>query len=90
MERKSAPHIGQMLRGYVKQKRISQSGWARKQGVGPKTIARYLKQPAMRIDTLFNISQMLNYNFLQDIAAELPAELPPGRTADQSATVAAL
>jgi hypothetical protein len=44
----------------------------------------------MRVDTLFKISQMLNYNFLQDIAAELPADMPPGRTADQSATVAAL
>jgi hypothetical protein len=90
MERKSAPHIGQILRGYVKKKRISQSGWARKQGVSPKTVAGYLKHPGMRVDTLFKISQMLNYNFLQDIAAELPADMPPGRTADQSATVAAL
>lgn len=74
---KAAPHIGQMLRKHVKQKRIFQSGWARKQGITAKAIGNYLKRPTMRIDTLFTICQVLEYNFFTDIAQQLPAELPP-------------
>jgi len=72
-----APEIGPMLRKYVKAKRIYQSGWARKMGFNPKTIARYLKRKTMMIDTLFTISQTLNYNFLREIAELLPADMPP-------------
>jgi hypothetical protein len=72
-----APHIGNRLRQYVKQNRLFQSGWARQQGVSAKTIATYLKNPAMRVDTLFTICQVLEYNFFKEIANALPAQLPP-------------
>lgn len=81
---KEAPHIGNMLRAYVKKKRIFQSGWAREQGIQPKNVLAYLKRPNMRIDTLFTICQVLNYNFFKEIAAMLPSELPPA-TEDPSA-----
>lgn len=74
---KDAPHIGNMIRKHVKEKRLFQSGWARQQGVTPKTIASYLKNPAMRTDTLFTICQVLNQNFFRQIADSLPANLPP-------------
>src|SRR5688572_8888625 len=77
MENTQAPHIGKMLRDYVKKHRIYQSGWAKKSGLNPKTIAQYLKQPTMQIDTLMTICQTLNYNFMKDIAALLPADMPP-------------
>lgn len=81
---KEAPHIGNMLRKYVKTKRIFQSGWARQQGVKAKTIATYLKNPSMRIDTMFNICQQLEYNFFKEISDTLPPGLPP-QTEDASA-----
>lgn len=75
--RMQAPHIGQMLKKHVRKYRLFQSGWARQQGVTPKTIATYLKNPTMRIDTLFLICQVLEYNFFTEIARQLPGELPP-------------
>ena len=77
LPRKDAPHIGNMIKKYVKEKRLFQSGWARQQGVTPKAIAHYLKNPSMRTDTLFTICQVLNYNFFRQIADTLPATMPP-------------
>jgi hypothetical protein len=87
---KAAPHTGNMLKAHVKKHRIFQSGWARQQGVTQQTIARYLKQPTMRIDTLYTICQTLHYNFLQEIATTLPSTMPPVPPASQQAEVAAL
>lgn len=86
----TAPHTGNMLREYVKKHRIFQSGWARQQGVSGQTKARYLKQPTMRIDTLYAVCQTLHYNFLQEIAATLPATMPRQQPPGQQAEVAAL
>ena len=72
-----SPHIGQFLRKYVKEKRIYQAAWGRRQGVTAVTIARYFKRETMKITTLFTISQVLKYNFIREIADQLPAELPP-------------
>lgn len=77
MDEIQAPDIGKLLRAYVKKHRIYQSGWARKKGISPKSVARYLKQPGMMVDTLFAICQTLNYNFLKEIAALLPPDMPP-------------
>ena len=76
-EFKKPEHIGQRLKKYVKEKRLFQSAWARDQGVNQVTIARYFKRETMRITTLFTISQVLKYNFIREIADQLPAELPP-------------
>jgi hypothetical protein len=71
------PHIGNMLKQYVKKHRIFQSGWARQQGVTTGAIAAYLKNPTMRVDTLFAVCQVLEYNFFREIANTLPVHLPP-------------
>jgi transcriptional regulator with XRE-family HTH domain len=73
----TAFHIGNMLKAYVKKHRISQSGWARVQGISAEQVAKYLKQPDMQVDTLFTICQTLKYNFIKEIAALLSAEFPP-------------
>lgn len=72
-----APNIGQMLKKHVRKYRLFQSGWARQQGVTPKTIGTYLKNPTMRIDTLFLICQVLEYNFFTEIAQQLPDKMLP-------------
>lgn len=71
------PHIGTMLKTYVKKKRISQAAWARAQGIRDATVMRYFKHPDMRIHTLITISKVLKYNFLKDLLDTVPADLPP-------------
>lgn len=73
---KNIPHIGTFLYDYVKQKRIRQTGWAAKQNISPRNISKFLKNPDMRCSTLFKICQALNYNFMYDIAAMLPPDMP--------------
>lgn len=85
-----APHIGNMLRQYVKKRRIFQSGWARESGLHPSTVATYLENPSMRVDTLFAICQTLKHNFFREIADMLPPELEPKAAIDRDAEVDAL
>jgi transcriptional regulator with XRE-family HTH domain len=77
MNRITPPDIGAILKTYVKKHRLRQNGWARQEGKNRRTIAKYLKGSDMRVSTLLEICQALNYNFLRDIAAMLPPEMPP-------------
>ena len=87
---KELPHIGKILRAFVDKKKIPQSWWSRQAGVSEKTIATYLKNPTIRLDTLFKICQQLEYNFIREIADALPDNLPPEKVIDQSAKIAEL
>jgi cell division protein FtsB len=84
------PDIGQMLKQYVDDNRLSQAAWARRANVNYSTIVKYIKQPTMRVDTLMAVCEQLEYNFLRDIADTLPPNLPPLAAIDQSAELAAL
>ncbi len=77
---KTSPHIGDMLKQYVKQRRIYKAGWARHQNVQWKTVAGYLKKPSIQTKTLFAICHVLKYNFFADLAATLPPEYPHSPT----------
>jgi len=72
-----APNIGAILKAHVKKYRVRQSGWARQEGLNVNTINDYLKRKDMRISTLLDISQALNYNFFKQIADLLPTDMPP-------------
>lgn len=76
-ERLIPPNIGEMLKKYAKEKRIFKAAWSRHQGVTKQTITRYFKKSTMQVSTLFDISQILKYNFIRDIADSLPADMPP-------------
>ena len=80
MNRIAPPDIGDILKKHVKKHRLRQNGWARQEGKNRRTIAKYLKGKDMHVGTLFTICQALNYNFLRDIAAMLPPEMPPHYT----------
>ncbi len=71
------PHVGEMLRKYVKDHRLYQSGWARMQGMKPSTIAGFFKKPVLPLGTLYDVCQILKYNFIREIADTLPAEFGP-------------
>lgn len=85
-----APHIGQTLKQYVDDNRLSQAAWARRANVNADTVAKYLKRPSMRVDTLMAVCEQLEYNFLRDIANTLPPTLPPLAPKDQTMELAAL
>lgn len=70
-------HIGEMLYKHIRQHRYFQSVLARDLGISQKSVWQYKKRKTMRVDTLLNLCQSLNYNFLRDIAALLPADMPP-------------
>ena len=71
------PHIGKILKKYIKDNRLHQVAWARKQGVQDETIIGYFKKSTMQTSTLFDICQILKYNFIREIADALPADMPP-------------
>lgn len=71
------PHIGKILKKHAVKNSIFQSVWARQQGLNSKTIGKYFKKESMQAGTLFNICQVLKYNFFREIADSLPADLTP-------------
>lgn len=90
MIKKELPDIGKMLRDFIDKNKIAQSWWSRAQDVNYKTVTRYLKSPTMKLETLYEICQILEYNFIREIADTLPDTLPPAKPIDQSEKVAAL
>lgn len=74
---KTIEHIGARLRKFVDEKRIKQANWARAQGIQPRVIGRYFKKADMKLGTLFTICQTLKYNFIREIAGQLPSDFPP-------------
>ena len=65
---------------YTKEHRTRIQGWAFQQGINSRSVQRYFKNPDMRVSTLFTISQVLEYNFIHDIAGMLPADLKHAAT----------
>jgi hypothetical protein len=71
-------HIGNLIKKYVKEKRIVQAAWARNMSVDDRTVVRYFKRATMDTKRLLIISQTLKYNFFRHIADLLPPDYPPG------------
>lgn len=69
---KTAPHIGSLLRNYLKLKGIPATHLAAKIDRNHTTIASYYKNPSIQLHILCEISKALEYNFFADIAAKLP------------------
>jgi hypothetical protein len=58
-------------------------------GVSPSAVETFVKNPNAKIDTLFKICQVLNYNFFEQISAQLN-HLPPGNIPAPNAELEAL
>lgn len=76
-----SPHTGKMLRSHIRKHRYYQAALARDIGVRYKTVANFLKTPDNKVSNLWKVSFGLNYNFLSDIAAQLPPTMPCAPTA---------
>ena len=70
------PHLGEMVKNVMQEKRISQAEVARKLGVGSSTVAHYLRQPSLHFGTLWKLCIALQYDFLADFQRLYPATMP--------------
>ena len=71
---KDMPHVGELLKAFIKKNRWPKSVIARKTLRSPVTIEYFLKRPSLQIAILWEISHATHYNFIADIAAQLPAD----------------
>ncbi len=79
------PHIGRLLGKILKTRNVSRAVMARTMGVSTSVPVRYAQTSSMLTSTLWDISQVLEYNFFADIAALLPPEFDSGVVADTTA-----
>ena len=68
-----APHSGDLLTTYFKEKRIRKSALARVMNRRPDTIYGFEKNSSIQTAILWELCHALQYNFFADIAAQLPA-----------------
>ena len=75
------PHFGQMLKAHMRKHRYYQSALARDIGMRRESLADLLKRPDSKFSRLWHICFALRYNFLSDLAAQLPPTMPCAPTA---------
>jgi hypothetical protein len=73
------PHNGEMLKAHFAEKRIRKAALARLMHIQPSQLLQYTKRANLPAQVLWDISQHLQYNFLAEIALQLPSSLaqPP-------------
>lgn len=72
------PHVGNMISEFMKARFISQSEGARRIGVTPSQMSKYLKSPTLQTHTLWKFCVALEHDFLSDLAKKNPAyQTPP-------------
>lgn len=67
-------HNGKMLADYFAKYSVNRSELARKIGVAPSTVMKYLESESLQFRILWNISLALKHNFVAELAAQLPSE----------------
>lgn len=68
-------HNGKMLTDYFTQHSINKAELARKMGLSPSTIQRYLEGDSLQFRILWKLSLALKHNFLAELTAQLPSEI---------------
>ncbi len=68
------PHIGQLVKKVIEDKKLSQAEVARRMAVSPNSLTNYLRQPSLQFGILWNLGIALEYDFL----TELTDYYPPG------------
>lgn len=73
---KSYQHNGKMLADYFAKYQVNRSALARQLGVSPSTVMKYLESESLQFRILWGISLALNHNFIADLTAQIPVEMP--------------
>ena len=68
------PHLGTMLKTYIKLHNIMMTHLAKSINRNITNISNFNKQPSFQTAILWELSHALNYNFFMDLAWELPPE----------------
>ncbi len=71
-----APHTGEMMDKHMRLYRFHKSALARKIDLNYKTVVNIMRRPDNNVSTIWNICHALRYNFLSDLAAQLPPDMP--------------
>jgi hypothetical protein len=77
-------HIGELIKEYLKSKRIFKSALARKINKRDTDILRYQKSVSLKTEVLFLLSDALEHNFFADIATLLPSHYSSTTPVDTS------
>ena len=84
---KAPIHIGELVKDYLKSKRVFKSALARKMNKRDTDILRYQKSESLKTEVLFLLSDALEHNFFADIAGLLPSHYSTSVPADSSKDV---
>lgn len=76
-----APHVGTMLNMHMRKHRYYKSALARDIGMNHETVVNFMRRPDNKVSYLWRICFALKYNFIADLAAQLPPEMPCAPTA---------
>lgn len=68
---KPLKHVGKRLANYLSDNHYTKAALARKLNVSHSTVAQYTESAALSTGILWNISQVLNYNFLAELGEEV-------------------
>jgi|GEM_PF-3037157 len=71
-----APNTGEMMDKHMRQHRYHKAALARKIAVNYTTVVNFMRSPDNRVSYIWNICHALRYNFLSDLAAQLPPDMP--------------
>jgi DNA-binding Xre family transcriptional regulator len=75
-EATEAPHVGHMLNSHMRKHRYYKSALARDIGMNYETVVNFMRRPDIKVSYLWRICNALNYNFLAELAALLPPDMP--------------
>ncbi|HAT81725.1 MAG TPA: hypothetical protein DCS17_10330 [Flavobacterium sp.] len=78
--------VGNLIRKYIKKKRISKAAVARFIGKDDRTMLRYEKSVSLKSNVIMELSHAMEHNFFQDIAATLPAHYSTDAPVDTTLT----
>ncbi|UPQ74863.1 MULTISPECIES: helix-turn-helix domain-containing protein [Chryseobacterium] len=70
------PHIGQLIKRVMREKKITQAEVARRMALTPSSIAKYFRQPSLQFGILWNLSMAIGYDFLTALTDYYPPSLP--------------
>jgi len=65
-------HIGNLIAWVIQEKHLKKVNIAQQLNINPATLNQYFKQSSIQVGILWRLSQIMEYNFLADLADRLP------------------
>lgn len=69
------PHIGQLVKRVMWEKKITQAEVARRMTISPSSLAKYFRQPSLQFGILWNLGIAIGYDFLTELTDYYPPSL---------------